>query len=265
MNSVRETLIGVLTFLVLTIFAASCSESKSIVNDLPPLSAECRNSVRVAAVIDESTSMSTSGTAPVKANELRRLIDALAECGGALGIGFVREAPESGLERIEFPRPPLLPAAPVRSPDEQDYEFDDRVAAFNQLRVDRGDAVESVLEKKKPEIDGYFRKVDDLLARPAAKGTDLNSALNAAEIFLSEPGIPPHCQKYLVIVSDGLDNRGRPLVAVKTDAAVLWINSTSAEKVLSRYRASRIESFPSAVDFIVQSTKREDMNDANPK
>ena len=240
------------------IFAVSCGPTSPLVEELLPLSAECRAPVRIAVVIDKSASMSTSGTAPVKAEELRPLIDALAECGGVLGIGFVREAPQPGLERIEFPRPPQLPAAPVMFPDELGYEFDDRVAAFNQLRADRADAIKSVLDKKKPEIDGYFRKVDDLLARPAAKGTDLNSTLNAADLFLAEPVKDLVWQQALIIISDGLDTGRKPRRLVASGARVLWVNSTSDDKVLPG--AIRFEALKAAVDDVINSLQKRGAN-----
>ncbi len=242
---------AILTVSASTFFMASCGETKPPVVDLPPLTAECRNQVKIAVVIDESTSMSTSGTAPVKAEELRPLIDALAECGGALGVGFVREGPQPGMERIDFPRPPLLPQAPEVQADEQGYEFDDRVAAFNQLRLERTDSIKNTLEKKKPEIEQYFRKIDDLLARPAAKGTDLNSALNSADLFLSEPVKDPVWQETLIVVSDGLDTGRKVRRPFTSGARVLWVNSTSDDKVLSAYGATRIEAFKAAVDDVI--------------
>lgn len=251
MNSTTTSFIGFLMFIASAVFIASCGQTKAPEIDLPPISAECRIPVKVAVIVDESASMATSGTAPVKADELHPLIDALAECGGALGIGFVREAPQPGLERIEFPRPPLLPAAPVMFEDEQTYEFDDRVAAFNQLRLERANSIKNALENKKPEIDGYFRKIDDLLARPAAKGTDLNSGLNAADLFLSEPVKEPGWQKALIIISDGLDNGRKPRRHIRSEARVLWVNSTSNDKVLSDYGATRVEALKAAVDDVI--------------
>ncbi len=241
----------VLPTLVTVVFMTACQSTKSSSNGLPPISAECRTPIRIAVVIDESTSMTSSGTAPVKAEELRPLIDALANCGGSLGVGFVREVPHPGMERIDFPQPPLLPADPVMQEDEQSYEFDDRVASFNQLRLDRADSIKNALEKKKPEIDGYFRKIDGLLARPAAKGTDLNSALNAADLFLSEPVKNPDWQETLIVISDGLDNRRKFRRPFTSGARVLWVNSTSDDKVLSGYGATRVEALTAAVDDVI--------------
>lgn len=241
----------VLPMLAIVVFMTACGSMKPSSNELPPISAECRTPVRVAVVIDESTSMTSSGTAPVKAEDLRPVIDALADCGGTLGVGFVREVPHPGMERIDFPQPPLLPAAPVMQEDEQTYEFDDRVAAFNQLRLDRGDSIKNALENKKPEIDGYFRKIDDLLARPAAKGTDLNSALNAADLFLSEPVKDIGWQETLIIVSDGHDNRHKLRRPFVSGARVLWVNSTSDDKVLSGYGATRVEALTAAVNDVI--------------
>ena len=98
------SMIGLIALAMLAMLLPACRTTPTVLNDLPPLAAECRTPIKVAVVIDESTSMSTSGTAPVKADELRPLIDALANCGGTLGVGFVREAPQPGLARIEFPR-----------------------------------------------------------------------------------------------------------------------------------------------------------------
>lgn len=241
----------VLPTLAIVVFMTACQSTKSGSNELPPVSAECRTPIRIAVVIDESSSMTSSGTAPVKTEELRPLIDALANCGGSLGVGFVREVPHPGMERIDFPQPPLLPADPVMQEDEQSYEFDDRVASFNQLRLDRVDSIKNALENKKPEIDRFFRKIDDLLARPAAKGTDLNSALNAADLFLSEPVKNPDWQETLIVISDGLDNRRKFRRPFVSGARVLWVNSTSDDKVLSGYGATRVEALTAAVDDVI--------------
>lgn len=237
------------------VLSASCGTSIGSTDDLPPVGMECRTQLRVAVVIDESTSMTTSGTARVKAEELRPLIDALVDCGGVLGVGFIRDVPQPGMERIDFPRPPMLPEAPVMLEGEQTYEFDDRVAAFNQLRVERAASVRDALEKKKPEIDGYFHKIDDQLARPGSKATDLNSALNAADLFLSEPVKNLDWQKTLIIVSDGLDNRRKFRRPFTSGARVLWVNSTSDDKVLSDYSATRVEALKAAVDDVINKVQ----------
>ncbi len=243
--------IGAWTVAATICVTTSCGPSQPAPSDLPPISNECQTPARVAVVLDQSTSMKMSGTAPVKAEELRTLIETLAECGGVLAIGFVREAPQPGLERIEFAPPPALPAAPVVQEDEQAYEFDDRVAAFNQLRVDRSDSIKGVLERRRPEIDGYLRRIDDLLVRRPAKGTDLNSALNAAELFLSEPVNDTGWQQVLILVSDGLDTGHKPRRQLTTGARVLWVNSTSDDKVLSGCGATRVEAFKAAVDDVI--------------
>ena len=258
MNYFTASLIGFFLSVILITLTASCDKTQGSEIELPPLAAECRVPIKIAVVIDESTSMSTSGTAPVKADELRPLINALANCGGTLGVGFVREAPQPGLSRIEFPRPPLLPAAPQMSVDEQSYEFDDRVAAFNQQRLDRVNSVKSVLESKKSEIDGYFRNIDDLLARPAAKGTDLNTTLNAADLFLAEPVRDPPWQLTLIVVSDGVDTARRPRRQVRGNARVLWVNTTSDDKVLPS--AIRVEALKAAVDEVINSLQTRGTN-----
>ena len=255
-KTVSKKTIMLAIVLAVPVVTGSCGSTNPAPNDLPPISVECRTPVRVAIVLDQSTSMSTSGTASVEAEDLRQLIGSLAECGGALGVGFVRERPQPGMQRIEFPQPPLLPAAPVMQEDEQGYEFDDRVAAFNKLRVDQADAIKNVLEKKKPEIDGYFQRMEELLARPAAKGTDLNSTLNAADLFLAEPSNGEDWQKSLIIVSDGIDTGHKPRRPFSSGARVFWVNANSDDKVLSEYGATRVEALKAATDEVIAKLRR---------
>ena len=240
------------TFLAAALVPSSCAgklaEGSEVVLTKPPVVKACESPIDVVVIGDQSASMKNSGTAVIQAEELIPLIQQLSECGGELGVTFVRESPEPGIKRIRFPEKPALPEEPLQREGEEAYEFEDRVSAYKEQLVKRGEKIDHERTALKPKIESFLTQIRESLARRHSNATDLNSALNAADIFLAEEG--DAARSFLIIVSDGIDTEKRARLDKKSGVNVLWVNTTTEEKKSPWPTARRFENFESAVRFV---------------
>lgn len=225
---------------------------RAIENDI------CSGPVRAETLVDETTSMAQTGTRKVVAEELLPLIDRLTECGGDLSIRYIRENLGSGSERLRFPEPLLPPERPQKLAAEESYEFSDRVDAYNLKLIERKAQIDRNKADLKQKIDEFMASLRLNLARRPANSTDFNSALNAADIVLSETDdiwrVKP--RKFLILVSDAIDTQKRPKFKFRSGARVLWVNTSTDERRLAGLDVTRVEDFTAAVREIVEGGRR---------
>ncbi len=217
----------------------------------------CRAPLREVTLIDQSGSMKTAGTQQVQAEEFQPLIDRLSECGGELSVLFIREDLGAGPEHLFFPEPPSISERPVKTQGEEEYEFSDRTAAYHAELIEAKKQTEKTRTEMTPKIDEFLARMRQLLARAPAGGTDFNSAINNADIFLSESDSVWNTkpEKYLIVVSDAIDTRKRPRFVFKSGAHFYWVNTTTDVKTLAGLEVTRFQNFASAVRNVTSSRK----------
>ncbi|MBV9242963.1 MAG: VWA domain-containing protein [Acidobacteria bacterium] len=217
----------------------------------------CGGKVRVFVAIDQTLSMKTAGTRSVTIEQFDPLIRKMLQCSGELAVGFIREGPGTGTERLFFPDLPKLPERPVKQDGEESYEFSDRLDAYNVALVDYKKQAETRRNEMKPKIDDFLARVQSSLERKPATSTDFNSILNIANTFLSEgvDGSNVDTRRFAIVLSDGIDTRGRPRFRFTSQATVYWVNATTDERKLAGLNVSRVESFDAAVREITGGAK----------
>ena len=219
----------------------------------------CRNPLIAVAALDTTGSMKSAGTNPPLLEDFYPMIERLSECGGELAVIFIRDRAETGAERLPFPEPPAVPPRPIKREDEESYEFSDRLDYFNSKVLERQNWIEANRSVMQPRIDAFLGAVKHRMERPLANATDFNSAMNSADVVLGEGDSIwiEHPEKFLIVVSDGIDTQRRPRFAFRSGAKVYWVNATTDEKALAGLEFSRFESFAAAIRNIVEVKEKE--------
>lgn len=209
----------------------------------------CQHPLIVGVDYDQTGSMRWSGTSSLSAPDLAPLIDWIADCGGEIGVTFVRADSAKPVERLRADEPPPAPVEPIQKPDEEDYEFADRMDKFRLNLQTRVVAFQRSRKNFQPKIDEYFNELAPLLAQKPKGNTDFWTSVNRLDVFLAESDaswrVKP--RRYLIIVSDGADTIGKEKHALKSDAVIIWVNANASEKNLKDFPYQRVESFPAAV------------------
>jgi hypothetical protein len=226
----------------------SCACTPTV--EQPGLEAVCKAPIIVEALIDQTKSMRSTSTTTPATEDFDPLIEKLGTCGGELDVGFVRDRPRTDALRLRFPEPPALPDKPVQAPEEENYEFGDRMADYGRRLLDRRNEIADTRTKLDPTVQAFRRALRERLSRPLADHTDFNSALNDAEVFLAsalDSGWRSRPKQYLIINSDALDEKRKQRLNIKSGATVFWINTSTDDKALSGFQFTRFSDFASAV------------------
>lgn len=218
-----------------------------------PVLSVCGNPIVVGVAIDQSGSMRWSGTAPISTADLKPLIEHIRDCGGEIGVTFVRANSGKPIERLRANEPPALPTEPVQTTAEEDYEFADRQDDHRQKLETRNTAIMEYRKEFEPKMATYLDDLAPLLAHKPKGSTDLWTGLNRLDVFLSEDALPwrtePH--RYLLVASDGADSVGKEKHRFKSDATVIWVNASASERHLKDVPYKRVEDSAAAVRYIL--------------
>jgi len=230
-----------------------CSSENKSIAEKPLKQIICQNPLIVGVAFDQSGSMSWSGTAATTAEDLRPLLEIVVNCGGELGVTFVRSNSAKPIERFRADEPSLMPVAPTQNADEEDYEFSDRIDEYNQNLADHNGLIRENRTELEPQIDEYLKTLAPLLAQKPKGGTDFWTSINRLHVFLGESDASWSAkpQRYLVVVSDADNTVGKTKNAFKADAIVFWVNATAPDKNLKDFPYQRFESFQAAVTEIL--------------
>lgn len=213
----------------------------------------CLNPIVIGVALDQTGSMRWSGITALTIDEFKPLIARLSDCGGEIGITFVRADSAKQIERLRFTELPVIPNKRDKTPNEEDYEYADYEDAYNLELNDWREKVQKQKSVQQPEIDKYFEVLKPLLAAPPNGNTDFWTSVNRLDVFLNEGNaswnVKPH--RYLVIYSDGEDNIGKEKHSFKSDAHVIWVNANASGKSMKDFPYQRVESFQSAIREIL--------------
>src|SRR5262249_29496918 len=93
----------------------------------------------------------------------------------------------------------------------------------------------------RPMIEGKTR----------SRRTDVYSALNRADLYLAEPdntlstGNPQ--SRYMLVISDGLDNRSRPIGQMRSQARIILVNGSASIGMMKAFNPERFEGIDAAL------------------
>ena len=248
-----------LGLLVAALGAVGCGgPSSAVVEEAEPTPPPA--AVRIVALVDKTASTSWTGVPVVKVEDFDPLLALLARRGGELAVGLIRDQSNRGLLRLKVSPAPVAPQPP--DPHQNPFLLAEARAAYETRLREHREQIEQRRRAVQQRMAEFRARLGELLEVNAdARRTDVWDALRRAELFLSEPvnsGLAePH--NWILLVSDGEDNVGRPKVALRSGARLLVINSSATLGALAELDPLAFESFSAAIAFVV----REEVSDAD--
>ena len=214
---------------------------------------------KVAIMLDQTTSTLSNRVQMPSMAEFEPLLHFLADSGGELGVGVIRERSNTSLIRCRLEERPVTHTVPphlsgnvfLRQKMEKAYK--DAQAIFDASVVDWSN-------ENKRRLELFRRELMTIIARPInATATDINGAIRRADLFLAEPdeAWSQPARRFAVFVTDGLDNVRAPAAAVHSNTKIVMVNGSANLGTLAALHPIRIESFSAAVQYIVHQQNKE--------
>ena len=249
--------------------------------EVPPASP---HPFKVVMLLDFSGSSSEHRIQMPSAETLQPLLEAIAAGGGVMALGgicndsnqpFTRlaiaEPPKFAAEKLHNPTPPSpvdeTAVNPLRLPEKQ-REFDLALAEYNQRKAEdealigqHQQAMEAHQSAVQAEIAAFSDAIAPLLTRPVDCGhTDLWGGLQRADLLLSEDSSiwSTSPDTYLLVVSDGLDTRGKAAVTLTSSPEVLLINGSGSVGIFADLEHKAFESVDAAIAHLASVRNKAD-------
>jgi len=259
----KRTILVISVLFVLAFFVISCSPARSgQSNETKGAVVEsggfvCRP-VKVVVIQDRTGSINLTGTPTLKAEDFDSLIDLLLCYGGELGFGLISDNSNRGLVRLTIDYPPAQPMEPSKEGNPykvakkcEEYrcemeEFNRRLAAWQEASGQR-------IDRFKAQVTTVLKKEE------LARRTDVWDSVRRADLFLSEDNSAwgEKLLIYAVLITDGQDNVKKDrVVAMKSGAKLLLVNSFDTTGGLKDLNPLKFESIESAMRFIIADTER---------
>ncbi len=213
--------------------------------------------VKIVCLPDKTASTHWTRVQQVTVEDFDPLIELVCRRGGELAVGLIRDSSNRGLLRLLVPQPPEAPVEPDRRMNpfllaELQAAYTKKMRAYQEdLNQQRTRVEEAVSE--------FSEQLETLLAQPAnAQRTDVWGAITRGELFMGEPDdawkVEP--RKYVIAVTDGLDNVRKQKVEMRSGARLLMVNSSASLGDLAALEPVRFESVSSAVQYLLSHEGR---------
>lgn len=218
---VRQLTFVVGCLLAAAVVATAAKPDADVPHSLVHAHVACTRPVRVAILQDKSKSTPSRGVYQLLPQELEPLRDLILECGGELGVQDVGMHSHP-LQRWFVPAPAARPIPPSGRDTSinaaiKRAEYQSQLRTYERQNKDRMDAASALFKT-------FFARVTAILSRDVVDNhTPLWTAISRADAFLGEPDHGAASGRYLVIVSDGLDEGGRP-TPLTSGASIFFCN-----------------------------------------
>jgi hypothetical protein len=212
--------------------------------------------LRVCLLQDKTGSSLETRTPLLTEGELGRVTHLCFGAGGEVTFGLISDASNHLFIRFTLEPPPTAPARQkVHEENPIAFEAADRKAQkeYDDAKANY-DKARAAWEKTATERERTFlADVRQLLASaPDAQHTDVNGGIGRADLFLAEDDAvfrgPTH--RYLVVVSDGVDNVRKPAPVFTSGATAIVVNGVGSVGNLTALHPHRFESVGAALNFI---------------
>ena len=213
--------------------------------------------VKIVCLPDKTASTSWTRVEQVAVEDIDPLIDLVCSRGGELAVGLIRDSSNRGLLRLLVPQPPEAPVEPDTHMNP--FLLAEQQAAYAKKLRTYEDEVKKQRTLVEEAVADFSEQLETLLAQPPdAQRTDVWGAISRGELFMAEPddawkGTP---RKFIIAVTDGLDNVHKQTVEIRSGAQLLIVNSSGSLGDLSILKPLRFESASSAVQYLVNHEGR---------
>jgi hypothetical protein len=238
---------------------------------------------QVVVLLDGSGSLQDHPATLPQEEGLRSLVDLHIHSGGELAVGLICTTSEQPLARLYIELPPVLnpttltplsPPEPINENqnaflkrqaqqafDLQQAEYEATQSENDRLVAAHQKAVEAHTLEARTQAKSFFtNELSPFINQPAnCQETDLWGSLARAVTYLNEPSgwaTPP--QRFLVVVSDGIDTIGSSPVALE-GIEVLLVNGGAQEKgIFADIEHQTFENFAAVLPYIAAATQQGD-------
>lgn len=261
--------------LVVSISIILCPVILCCCDDTRPLSAPPRTMptaltapVKIAVFNDKTRSADHTRTEQLQLADFDPPIKLLRVSGGEIAFGLIRDVSNRRLLRLRIETPPPAPPAlnEVGNPFEVAQRRDAYLGQLEQYQADR----QRWCRASEQRIAEFKKELEPLLAQRADAGrSDIWGALSRANLFLEErdTGWPSSVQLYVIVIGDGDDNVGAPVVTLSGGVKLLLINGAGRVGALARLNPSLYESTKAAwqaLEMAHSKTQRTDSTISSP-
>jgi hypothetical protein len=207
--------------------------------------------IRIIHLQDKTGSSDTTRTPLLTLDQLRRSTALCRVRGGEVLVGLIRDESNRLFVRYTVLPPPEEPVFQPQSSNAisaqaEKHRFDKRLADYR----DRRNAWEA---KAAHDEEVFLREAAELLKGPPdAERSDVHGALTRADLAAAEDdavfGAPTH--RYIVLVSDAIDNVQKPAPEMKSGATIIVVNGAASLGTIASLNPKRFESIDAALNFI---------------
>ena len=222
-----------------------------------------RLAMRRKATLSANVGYSPSGseretrTPQLTLDDMEPLVELLGQVGGELAVGTIDNRSNQSLVRLRIDIGPEEPVAP--SPADNSLERWQQQNAFRKQKAEFEHQQQAWQDAMQERITAFQTAVEPILSAPSnAQHSPVWDAVRRADLFLSEPQVSesePH--RYVVLITDGIDDVGAQPVPVHSGTRILMVNGAGQLGSLAVLRPQRYESIGAAVDQLVSLKGRQ--------
>lgn len=207
--------------------------------------------VKLALLIDKSASAPKARTADIGVADLEPLIQLVAECGGEISLGSIHDEDAPPFSRLRIAPPPSGPQVPTWSHNKLQRRRQE--IAFKPARQKHDEVLDAWRSDTQERVDAFVGQAEQVLAGPAdARHSPIWDAVRRADALLAETDPDwPACPRWIVAVTDGIDDTGARAVALESGARLLVVNGLASAHSLAVLKPSLFESLSSALRVVV--------------
>ena len=254
---------------------SAASPPDAVVQESQPLQVppQSPRPFKVVMLLDFSGSSSQHRIEMPNVETLQPLLESVSNAGGVIALGAVCNDSNQPFTRLAIAEPPPFPedelhnatpptpidetgVNPLRLPEKQ-REFDLALAEYSQRMAEDEALIEQHQQAMaahqsagQAEIATFSEAIAPLLTRPIdCNYTDLWGGLQRADLLLSEDSsvwsTPPDF--YLLVVSDGLDTKGKSEVTLTSNPEILLVNGSGSVGIFADLEHKAFESVDAAI------------------
>jgi hypothetical protein len=232
--------------LTVVIALSACSRRQTVTHAAPqPLVP-----LKIAILQDKSGSVDSTRTPRITMAQFDILIAALEKRGGSLAFGFIDDDSNKSFTTLRIAARPIPPVEPSKEgnpfkvaeaqskykKEQEEFEINER-----QWRSETNQAIVAFRSAVTPLIEDRRR----------SRATDIYSGLNRADLYLAEADTTFSSdnspKRYMLVISDGLDNMRRPLAEMRSQAQIILVNGSASIGAMKAFNPERFEGIEAAL------------------
>lgn len=235
---------NLIAIIVLTVLFQSC-ENEKISKTTTQL---IDNSASIVVLVDKSLSVQDFGIPAMKLNDFDELIQYVSQNSGTLAVGGIGANSDKTMVVLTVEKPPIAPEKP-RLKDYKSTVFLDKNTKYkNELLPGYEVQKDKWNSATKQKIQQFKSELEILLNQPYNEPyTDIFNGLNRATMIHNSGNTK---QQISMIISDGIDDVGKPLRDITHDVALVYGTEQYSKELDNLSKFKRFETLEMAMQIL---------------